>query len=104
MPYNIDPRQQAIRDEVREFCQKEVLPVARELDRRPEPQQFPYELLRKLGKAGYIGYVQQKEYGGQGKSALEYATLIEELAYWDAPTSLLPAVSELAMHPITVFG
>ncbi|MGE5692381.1 MAG: acyl-CoA dehydrogenase family protein [Candidatus Zixiibacteriota bacterium] len=104
MPYNIDPRQQPIRDEVRQFCEKEILPVARELDRRPEPQKFPYELFRKLGKAGYIGYFQPKEYGGQGKSALEYATLIEELAYWDAPTSLLPAVSELAMHPITAFG
>ncbi len=104
MPYNIDPRQQAIRDEVREFCQKEILPVARELDRQPEPIKFPYELFRKLGKAGYIGYFQPKEYGGQGRSALEYATLIEELSYWDTPTSLLPAVSELAMHPITVFG
>lgn len=104
MPYNIDPRQQAIRDEVREFCQKEILPVARELDRQPEPIQFPYDLFLKLGKAGYIGYVQPKEYGGQGRSALEYATLIEELSYWDTPTSLLPAVSELAMHPITAFG
>jgi len=104
MPYNIDPRQQAIRDEVREFCQKEVLPICRELDRRPEPQQFPHELFRKLGKAGYLGYVQPKEYGGCARSAIEYATLIEELAYWDAPTSLLAAVSELAMHPILVWG
>jgi len=104
MPYNIDPRQQAIREEVREFCQKEVIPIARELDRRPEPQEFPYDLFRKLGKAGYLGYVQPKELGGEGRSALEYATLIEELAYWDAPTSLLAAVSELAMHPITVWG
>ena len=104
MPYNIDPRQQAIREEAREFCQKEVLPVARELDRRPEPQKFPYELFRKLGKAGYIGYYQPKEYGGQGRSALEYATAIEELSYWDAPIALLAAVSELAMHPITAFA
>lgn len=104
MPYNIDPRQQPVRDEVREFCQKEVLPVARELDRRPEPQQFPYDLFRKVGRAGYIGYYQSKEYGGQGKNTLEHATLIEELAYWDAPTSLLAAVSELAMHPIAAFA
>jgi butyryl-CoA dehydrogenase len=45
-----------------------------------------------------------KEHGGQGKSFLEYVTLVEELCYHDAAVGLLCAVGELATHPILYFG
>lgn len=104
MPYNIDPKQEAAREKAKEFCEKEVIPVAKDLDRRPEPQVFPKEYFKKLGDAGFVGYAFPKEYGGGGYSNLEYATVIEELAYYDPPTCLLAAVQELAAYPIMVFG
>jgi len=58
----------------------------------------------KLAKAGMVGFVMPKEYGGGGYSNIEYITLIEELAYYDPPTSLLAAVPELATFPIFTFG
>jgi butyryl-CoA dehydrogenase len=104
MPYNIDPRQQAVRDEVKVFAEKYMYPVSEELDRMPEPRKFPIDLYRKIGEAGFIGYVMPKEYGGQGKSNLEYVTLVEEMCYHDPAIALLCAVAELATHPIIHFA
>ncbi len=104
MPYNVDPKQQAVRDEVRAFAEKEMYPVSVQLDQMPEPRKFPLDVYRKLGQAGFIGYVMPKELGGQGKSHLEYITLIEELCYHDAAIGLLCAVGELATHPIIDFA
>ncbi len=104
MPFNIDPRQQAVRDEVKVFAEKHMYPVSEELDRMPEPRKFPFDLYRKIGEAGYIGYCMPKEYGGQGKSNLEYITLVEEMCYHDPAIGLLCAVAELATHPILHFA
>ena len=104
MPFNIDPRQQAVRDEVREFAVREIVPVSEELDRMCEPRKFPFDLYRKIGKAGFISYNMPKEFGGGGKSNIEYVTLSEELCYHDAAIALLSAVGELATYPILHFG
>jgi butyryl-CoA dehydrogenase len=102
MRYNADPRQQAVRDHVKGIAEKEILPVYKDLDRAPE--KFPVDYYRKLGKAGVIGFAMPKEYGGGGNSNIEYITLIEELAYYDAATALLAAVPELAVYPIIHFA
>nr|MBN2278422.1 acyl-CoA dehydrogenase family protein [candidate division Zixibacteria bacterium] len=102
MRHNVDERQQAVRDRVKEFAEKEILPVCRELDRKQEA--FPKDYYMKLAKAGLIGFAMPKQYGGGGYSNVEYITLIEELAYYDAPTALLAAVPELATYPIFTFG
>ncbi len=102
--FNVDDRQQPIRDMVRAFAEKEIVPVAQELDRLPEPIQFPVEYYRKLAKQGFIGFPLPKEYGGAGRSSIEYCTLCEELTYWDPPTCLLSAVAVLATEPIWHFG
>ncbi|MDH3892572.1 MAG: acyl-CoA dehydrogenase family protein [candidate division Zixibacteria bacterium] len=104
MNKNVDERQQAVRDEVKAFAEKEMYPVSRQLDEMPEPRTFPHELYKKLGDAGFIGYVMPKEYEGQGKSSLEYITLVEELCYHDAAIGLLAAVAELATHPIIYYA
>lgn len=104
MPYNIDPNQQAVRDEVKAFAEKEIYPVSEELDRMAEPRKFPADLYRTIGAAGFIGYAMPKEYGGKRKSHLEYTTLVEELCYHDPAVGLLCAVAELATYPILHYG
>jgi len=104
MPFNVDPKQQAVRDEVKAFAEKHMRPISVEWDQKPEPRPFPRDLYRKFGEAGFIGYNSPKEYGGQAKSNLEYITLIEELCYHDAAFGLLCAVGELAAYPVIHFG
>jgi butyryl-CoA dehydrogenase len=86
------------------WCQEHVVPMAAELDRRPEPQKFPVDYFRKLAQAGIVGYPFPKEYGGSGGSALNYNSMMEVVCYYDPATALLAAVSELAIHPIAYFG
>jgi len=102
--YNIDERQQAIRDQVAEFAEKHIKPVSKELDHRDNPDRFALDLYRKLGQVGFIGLNMPAEYGGSGKSNIEYITLIEELCYHDPAICLLNAVAELATYPIIHFG
>jgi len=102
MPYNINPElQQPIRDSVKEIGPK-IQEIGYELDRKEDA--FSHEIFKILADKGFVGFNMPKEYGGGGHSALEYATLIEEIAYWDAPSSLLAAVSQLAVDPITRVG
>ncbi|UCE25603.1 MAG: acyl-CoA dehydrogenase family protein, partial [Candidatus Zixiibacteriota bacterium] len=104
MSKNIDPSQQEIRDTVKEFAEKEIHPVSDQLDRMAEPRKFPIDLYKKMGAAGFIGCNIPKDLGGQGKSRLQYVTLIEELSYHDAAVGLLCAVGEMAASPMVLFG
>lgn len=102
--YTVDPDQEEIRAFAHGYCQEHVAPVAAELDRRPEPQAFPFEYFRKLAASGIVGYPFAREYGGSGGSALLYNSMMEVVTYYDPATALLAAVSELAVHPIAHFG
>ena len=83
MGVKLDPRHEAIREEVKAFAEKEIYPISDQLDRNEEGRKFPRELYRKIGQAGYIGYAMPKELGGSGKSHMEYAWALEELVYHD---------------------
>jgi butyryl-CoA dehydrogenase len=102
MTYNMVESQQAVREMAKEFGQKEIAPVAAKLDRREE--EFPLDLFKKMAKAGFMAYPMAKEYGGLGKSKIEYVTLIEEVSWFDAPSALIMAVDNLASYPIETFG
>ena len=104
LDYDLTEEQKAHRDMVREFAAKEIVPIAKDLDRRPEPQQFPHDLYRKLAAQGFIGFPLPKEDGGQGRSAIEYTTLGEELTFWDPAINLLAAVAVLATEPMCMFA
>jgi len=104
MPYNVDPKQQAVRDEAKAFAEEHINPISVEWDQKPEPRPFPHDMYRKFGEAGYLGYNVPTEHGGKGKSNLDYITLIEELCYHDPAFGLLNAVGELASYPIVYFA
>src|SRR4030067_580124 len=102
--YNVDDRQQAIRDRVAAFAQKHIIPFSKELDHRDDPDRFAWDLFKALAKEGFVAQRMPKEYGGCNVSSVEYTTLIEELCYYDAVACLLDAVTELATYPIYTFG
>ncbi len=102
--YNIDERQQAIRDRVTAFAKKNIEPVSKQLDHRDDPDRFAMDIYQALAKEGFTALRMPKEYGGCGVSSIEYTTLIEELCYHDPAVCLLDAVTELATYPIYTFG
>jgi len=102
MSFNLEEKQQAVRDLVKEFGEKHIAPLAKEMDRKPP--EFPRELFKKMAEKGFMAFPVKKEYGGLGKSKLEYVTLIEEIAWFDASSAIIMAVNNLAGYPIEAFG
>jgi (2S)-methylsuccinyl-CoA dehydrogenase len=74
----LTPEQEEIRRSVREFVEREVKPVANELDRRGE--EIPEGLLRKMAELGYFGITFPPEDGGLGLGYVAMAIVTEELS------------------------
>jgi alkylation response protein AidB-like acyl-CoA dehydrogenase len=69
--------QQAIVDTVREFVEKEVIPVADEMEHRDE---FPEAIVEQMKEMGLFGITVPEEFGGIGESLTTYALAVVELA------------------------
>lgn len=88
MNFNLPEDLLALQKTVRDFCETEVKPFAREWD---ETEEFPHETVRKVAELGLLGMGVPEEYGGVGLSALGIATVIEEIARYDGSLALTVA-------------
>ena len=62
---------------VHDFTEREILPVATELEHRDE---YPAQIVEGLKKLGLFGLTIPEEHGGLGDSLLIYALAVEEIA------------------------
>jgi alkylation response protein AidB-like acyl-CoA dehydrogenase len=69
--------QEEILKAVRAFVEREILPVATELEHRDE---YPTEIVEGLKELGIFGLMIPEEYDGLGESLLTYALAVEEIA------------------------
>jgi len=89
MKFELTQEHCAIKNAVKEFCEKEFKPeLALELDKKEE---FPLDLYKKAAKLGFTSMAFPQEYGGQGCGLLETCLAIEEMCRADS--SLGVAVS-----------
>jgi hypothetical protein len=88
MDFDYTPEQIQLRRAVREFAQAEIAPHVLEWD---ENQTFPLEVVKKLGRLGYMGAIFPEEYGGAGLGYIEYAIIIEELSRVDGSVGIIVA-------------
>jgi acyl-CoA dehydrogenase len=94
--------QQMMRTMVRNFAQKEIVPVAAHHD---ETHEFPLENIRKMGQNGLMGIPIPEEYGGAGADFLSYIIAIEEISKADASHGVILAVhTSVGSFPILYFG
>ena len=77
MHIQLTPDQRMIRDSVRDFAQREILPHRMRWD---EEQHFPREVFRAMGELGLMGMLVPESYGGAGLTYYEYKMAIEEIA------------------------
>ena len=102
MFFKTTEEQEAFRAKVREFAESEVKPLASTLD---QENQFPSDVIQKMGKLGWMGIPYPKEYGGMGLDILSYAIAVEELARADGGTGVvLSAHVSLGSWPIFAYG
>ncbi len=88
MDFQLTGAQQAVRETVREFAEREIRPVARLYDEKSE---FPWEIVNKMAPLGLLGMIFPEEYGGTGMNYVSYAMAIEEIARHDGGVALTVA-------------
>lgn len=87
---------------IREFAEKEVKPLAAEID---EEERFPIETVEKMGKIGIMGIPVPIQYGGQGGTNQMYSMAVEELSRVCATTGVIvSAHTSLCIAPIMENG
>jgi len=102
MQLELNEQQKMIQKMVREFAEKEVAPIAADLDKKAE---FPTKTLEKMAKLGLLGIVIPTEYGGAGLDTISYATVIEEISRKCASTGVITSVhNSLVAYPIMKYG
>lgn len=79
-----------IRDAARDFTEQELAKGVIERDRG---ETFPYEEVKKMGELGFMGMMNDPEYGGGGMDTLSYVLALEEISKTDASASVIMSVN-----------
>ncbi len=102
MDYSLSMEQEILRKSVRDFAEKEIKPVARELD---EKEAFSYDTMQKMAELGLFGMFVSEKYGGQGMDYMSYINATEEIARVDGShAATVAAGNSLGIGPLYYFG
>ena len=102
MDFSLSKEHEMARQLFKDFAEKEVKPLAQEID---EQHRFPRETVDKLAKYGFLGIPVAKEYGGQGCDVLTYVMCVEEMSKVCGTTGVIvSAHTSLCVDPIVTFG
>ena len=102
MDFSFTKQEELFLQMIREFAEKEVKPLAAEVD---EEERFPMETVQKMAKIGLMGIPVPKQYGGAGGTNIMYGMAVEELSRVCATTGvILSAHTSLCCAPILEAG
>ena len=102
MDFNLTKQEELFLKMIREFAEKEVEPLAAEIDDR---ERFPIETVEKMGRIGLMGIPFPTKYGGAGATNQIYSMAVEELSRVCATTGVVvSAHTSLCTAPIFEFG
>ena len=102
MDFTLRKEHEMARALFKEFAEKEVKPLAQEVD---ETEIFPRATVEKMAKNGFLGIPVPKEYGGQGCDPLTYVMCVEELSKVCGTTGVIvSAHTSLCCDPIQTYG
>ena len=102
MDFELTDDQRRAREAAREFADAELGDKIAPYDER---QEFPWEIVRKLGPLGFLGALVDEEYGGAGLDYVSYALIVEELNRGDASVGItMWAHNSLCTSHIALFA
>ncbi|KAG8455815.1 hypothetical protein GDO86_001857 [Hymenochirus boettgeri] len=91
-----------LRDTCRDYAEKELQPIAAQLDRE---HRYPKEQIRQMGQMGLLAVEVPEELGGAGLDYLAYSIAIEEISRGCASTGVIMSVNNsLYIGPILKYG
>lgn len=102
MDFRLPPEYAALRRMVRDFCERELRPLTRQMDHE---EYTPVDVVHKAGEAGLLGVPFPQEYGGAGGGEVGYCVLMQELSQWDAAfCTIIGAHVGIGAMPIYIDG
>ena len=87
--FELTDEQRLVRETAREFCDREIVPVARDNDRA---ERFDTGLVKKLAEMGFLGAIVSEEYGGRGVDYRTYGLILEEVGRGDSSARTVVSV------------
>jgi isovaleryl-CoA dehydrogenase len=100
--FDLGETAELIRDTVKGFADREIAPIAEEIDRT---NRFPRHLWPKLGELGLLGITVEEEHGGSGLGYLEHTVAMEEVSRGSAAVGLsYGAHSNLCVNQLRLHG
>ena len=85
MDFNLTEEQRLFQKIIREFCTKELKPIAEKIDKE---EYFPNDFYKKMGKMGLMGMTVPQKYGGAGIDKVSYMIALEEISRYCGSTGL----------------
>jgi alkylation response protein AidB-like acyl-CoA dehydrogenase len=102
MDFALSPQHEEIRRTVRDFAEREIIPVADQIERKGE---FPHDIIRKAAGLGLLGVPYPEEVGGTGLDSLAYAITVEELSRASGSVGIIvSAHTSLGCNPLYLAG
>jgi alkylation response protein AidB-like acyl-CoA dehydrogenase len=102
MKIDTSEKKRVLRRSVRGFCERELVPIAKDID---QEARFPWEVVEKMGKLGYFGIQAPFELGGSGMDTVSYTIAIEEISRACGAMGLCTTVhNSVAVFPLLAFG
>ncbi len=90
MNFELTEEHKMIKEAAYDFTKQELEPGVIERDR---DEVFPYEEVKKMGDLGFMGMMNDPEYGGGGMDTLSYVLALEEISKTDASASVIMSVN-----------
>ncbi len=102
MNFELTEEQRMIQDMARKFAEREIAPVAAELDRT---HKHPEEIVKKMGELGLMGITIPPEYGGAGMDYVSYVLAMIEISKACASCGVIMSVcNSLYNFPVYTYG
>jgi alkylation response protein AidB-like acyl-CoA dehydrogenase len=102
MNFDLTEEQRLIQSTVRSFAEREVLPIASDIE---EEMRFPVELIPRMASIGLMGMQVPEEFGGSNLDTVCYSIAVEELARVSASVAIIVSVhNSLVIYPFFKYG
>jgi len=102
MDFALSEVQRMVQETARDFADRELVPIAEQVD---ETREAPMEKVKKLGELGFLGMLVPEEHGGSGLDDVCYVLAMEEISRGCASTGVIMDVNNsLVCEPLRMFA
>lgn len=101
MDFTLSKEQELIQKMAREYAEKSIFPIAKQID---DNNEVPPELIAEMGELDFFGIPFAEEYGGADGGYDQYVLALEQLARGSSGPAMIISAHTLALGAINTFG